>query len=80
VPEIDCIVRVMHYGIMTARFTARRNQVASVTAEIADWARRSSEVRAVALVGSYARGQECMSSDIDVLLLAEAPDYITESG
>ncbi|WP_345373550.1 nucleotidyltransferase domain-containing protein [Frondihabitans cladoniiphilus] len=64
---------------MSARFAARRRQAARVTEEIERWARRTSEIRAAAIVGSYARGQERMSSDIDVLVLSDAPDEIADS-
>lgn len=63
---------------MTARLNARRRQAAMVTAAVADWARKSEQVRSVALVGSYARGQERMASDIDILILTDAPDAVAE--
>lgn len=37
------------------------------------WAERQQDIRAVALVGSYARGEARSDSDIDLILLARDP-------
>jgi hypothetical protein len=37
------------------------------------WARRSPEIRAVVLVGSFARGSPSADSDVDLVLLGEDP-------
>jgi predicted nucleotidyltransferase len=65
---------------MTPRLNARRRQAAMITAAVTDWARESEQIRSVALVGSYARGQERMASDIDLVILADAPDAVAEAG
>ena len=43
---------------------------------VADWAAKRDDIRAMALVGSWARGQARRASDLDLLLLSERPaDY-----
>ena len=44
--------------------------------EVLAWAARRPDVRAVALVGSHARGDARPDSDVDLLLLAERPDEL----
>ncbi|MDX2141403.1 MAG: nucleotidyltransferase domain-containing protein [Chloroflexota bacterium] len=41
---------------------------------ITDWGRAHADVRAIALVGSYARGTARPDSDVDVMILSAAPD------
>lgn len=43
------------------------------------WATGRPEVRAVALVGSHARGAARPDSDVDLILLAERPEDLTEN-
>jgi uncharacterized protein len=43
---------------------------------VAGWAKRRDDIRAMALVGSWARGHPRRASDLDLLLLSERPaDY-----
>lgn len=41
------------------------------------WARAKSDVRGVALVGSWARGAPGMASDVDLILLTAHPEWYT---
>lgn len=43
---------------------------------LVEWARLRFEVLAVALVGSYARGEATDSSDVDLLILVRAPQEV----
>ena len=45
---------------------------------VADWARERDDVRAVALVGSWARGTAQVGSDVDLVLLTAAPDAVAD--
>ena len=49
---------------------ARRREVEELLVDVADWARSRDDVQAVALVGSYARGHDRPSSDVDLVVLA----------
>jgi predicted nucleotidyltransferase len=51
-----------------------------VLGPIARWAAARPEVRAVLLVGSYARGAAHDGSDVDVVLLADDPDLASHGG
>jgi len=45
------------------------------------WSRRRKDIRAVALVGSYARETATESSDIDLVIIAEEPkEYFEKTG
>ncbi len=47
----------------------------------ARWARRQPDVTALVLVGSWARGQNCPDSDIDLMVLTEKQmDYVQDHG
>jgi Nucleotidyltransferase domain len=59
--------------------TRRAGEVEAFVASLLSWARLHDDVRAVALVGSWARGQPRADSDVDVVLLSEAPDRYVES-
>lgn len=65
--------------VMTARLKGRRRAVARVTSEVQEWARADDRERAVALVGSYARGKEGMASDLDLVFLSDDPDSLTNA-
>lgn len=52
-----------------------RDEIERVTA----WARKRADVRALLLVGSYARGNPRPDSDIDLMLLTERPDTYLEN-
>ena len=44
------------------------------------WSKKRRDIRAVALVGSYARGAATESSDVDLVILAEEPNkYIADT-
>ena len=45
---------------------------------VREWASQNSDVQAVALVGSYARGAATASSDIDLILLTQTPKRYLE--
>lgn len=65
---------------MTARLEGRRREVEELLAHLPGWAARREDVRAVALVGSHARGGAGPASDVDVVLLTEDPAaYIERS-
>ncbi|WP_424955735.1 nucleotidyltransferase domain-containing protein [Frigoribacterium endophyticum] len=64
---------------MTTRLKGRRREAARVVDAVSREANVSSEIQAVALVGSYARGAERMASDVDLVLLAADPDALAAS-
>ena len=43
------------------------------------WSRRRKDIRAVALVGSYARETATEISDVDLVIIAEKPEVYTTS-
>lgn len=44
------------------------------------WSRKRADIRAVALVGSYARGEATDSSDVDLVIIANDPQkYLTNT-
>ncbi|NJC98535.1 MAG: nucleotidyltransferase domain-containing protein, partial [Anaerolineae bacterium] len=44
------------------------------------WSRRRKDIRAAALIGSYARESPTESSDVDLVIIAEDPQaYITDA-
>ncbi|MHA7247349.1 nucleotidyltransferase family protein [Arthrobacter tecti] len=63
---------------MTPRLKGRRRAVAQLLKEVAAWASRNDDVKAVALVGSYARGAERMASDVDIVVLGDAPSLLDD--
>ncbi|PKO22638.1 MAG: hypothetical protein CVU38_08345 [Chloroflexi bacterium HGW-Chloroflexi-1] len=49
--------------------------------DVTRWAATQPDIRAVALVGSHARGAATETSDIDLVLLADSPEqYLTHTG
>jgi predicted nucleotidyltransferase len=56
---------------------AGRDGIDELLARVVSWAEAASDVRAVALVGSYARGAQRTGSDIDLVLLTSNPDRYT---
>ncbi|MEO0561071.1 MAG: nucleotidyltransferase domain-containing protein [Chloroflexota bacterium] len=48
-------------------------QLGALTDVVEGWAQQTSAIRAVALVGSYARGAQRPDSDVDLILLAQDP-------
>src|SRR5262245_10167810 len=49
-------------------------EVRSFIATIVPWIEARSDLRGLALVGSWARGTASANSDVDLVVLAEAPD------
>jgi predicted nucleotidyltransferase len=49
-------------------------EVAAILADVSRWARSSPDVRAVALVGSRASGRARADSDVDLIVIADAPE------
>jgi len=43
---------------------------------VVSWARLVSDVRAIALVGSWARGEARADSDVDLIILVRTPDVL----
>jgi len=58
---------------MTPRFNARRNQAFQLVETASHWAAQDVAICALALVGSYARDAEKMSSDVDLVVLTATP-------
>lgn len=52
-------------------------EVESVIAAVHEWADRQDDVRGVAVVGSWARSAARMDSDVDVVVLTDAPAHST---
>lgn len=56
----------------------RRAEVAKVAQMIRRWAASRSDVRTVAIVGSWARDRATMDSDLDVVVLSDDKlEYVT---
>jgi hypothetical protein len=51
-----------------------RPAVAVILADVARWARSRADIHGLALVGSYASGKARPDSDLDVIILADAPE------
>jgi predicted nucleotidyltransferase len=51
----------------------REREISHLSQAIAEWARSREDVRAVALVGSWARGRPRHDSDLDLVLLTTSP-------
>ncbi len=49
----------------------RADEVGHLSARLREWAKERTDVVAVVLVGSWARGDARMDSDVDVVLLTE---------
>jgi predicted nucleotidyltransferase len=57
-----------------------KKQVTSLLNDVTKWAESRPEILGVALVGSYARGEAKIDSDVDLVLLASAPkEFIDKS-
>ena len=59
---------------MSARLKGRVRAAARAAEEVAAWARTQPDVRGVALVGSHARGRARLGSDVDLVVLTDAPE------
>lgn len=58
--------------------TGRRAEVQEFLRKAATWAERRPDVMALALVGSWARDEADMDSDVDLVALTEDPSAYTE--
>jgi predicted nucleotidyltransferase len=59
----------------------RHTEVAQVLDKIVTWASRRPDVKAVAVVGSWARETARMNSDLDIVVLTDdLEDYLTKDG
>jgi uncharacterized protein len=56
----------------------RAEEVRAALERLAAWARGRRDVRALALVGSWARGTARQDSDVDVILLTDAPAHFLD--
>lgn len=63
---------------MGARFKGRDRQVRRVIVDVTEWAQRDGVVKAVALVGSYARDAARMASDVDFVIVSAHFDQLAE--
>lgn len=75
------LARVWHSGVMMDAMrpvtSGRKREVERLVDAIASWAGTRADVRAVALVGSWARGAARMDSDVDVVVLTvDAANYV----
>lgn len=52
----------------------RIEEVEALLRHLTDWAGGRADVRALAVVGSWARGAPCDDSDVDVVLLTDSPE------
>jgi uncharacterized protein len=66
---------------------ARRSDVAEVLSRVCRWAGDRADVEAAALVGSWARGAERMTSDVDIVIVTsraatyeESRDWLADFG
>lgn len=64
---------------VTTRLKRRRREAHAVIDDIGNWAAARDDVLAVAVVGSYARGAERMASDVDIVILADDPEGLSEA-
>ena len=64
---------------MTPRLKGRRRAAQQIISDVATWAKQEDRVRAVALVGSYARGAERMASDVDLVVLSDTPGSLEDA-
>ena len=53
----------------------RRVEFESVLISTTQWAQNASDIRAMVLVGSWARGDPRVDSDIDLVVLCDRPDH-----
>lgn len=58
---------------MSARLKGRRREVERLAAALRVWGADVADVRAIAVVGSFARGAPRPGSDLDLVLLCERP-------
>jgi uncharacterized protein len=58
---------------------ARRSDVAEVLSRVCHWAGARADIVAVGLAGSWARGAERMTSDVDLVIVTSRPATYEES-
>lgn len=63
----------------SSRLPQMPEAVAPLLRQVADWASARPEVHAVLLLGSHARGEARMDSDVDLMLLVDDPRPFTAS-
>lgn len=64
---------------MSARFKGRHREVERLLLDITTWARSADNIRALVLVGSYARGTARMGSDVDLIVVSDnAEGYLVD--
>lgn len=63
----------VNYGTNNIRMK-KLNQAIDFIEDFMRWSKRRRDIRAVALVGSYAREVATASSDVDLVIIAENPD------
>jgi predicted nucleotidyltransferase len=54
-------------------------EIESFLAHVKQWAEQQSDIQGVMLVGSYARGQARMDSDVDLVILTVSPQRYLDS-
>lgn len=59
---------------------SRRRDVEMLLTRVAEWAPRNEDIRAVLLVGSWARHNARLDSDVDLILLTDAVERYLEGG
>lgn len=57
----------------------RRVEVRDICQRLTTWAHQRDDIRALAMVGSWARGTPRADSDLDLVILTDAPTLYTES-
>jgi predicted nucleotidyltransferase len=55
-------------------------EISAVLADFCRWARPRSDIRGMALVGSQASGRAGAQSDVDLVIVADAPDAYQNTG
>jgi len=58
---------------VSARLKGRRREAERLVADVRRWVTNVADVRAIAVVGSFARGASRPGSDLDLVLLCERP-------
>lgn len=64
---------------MTSRLKGRLRAAHQIIGEVTVWAEQEDRVRALVLVGSYARGSERMASDVDLVVLSDTPESLEDA-
>ena len=55
------------------------NLIKVILGQVKNWAQKRSEILALALVGSYARGEATLKSDIDLMMIASDTEVFRQS-